>query len=202
MSNTKVVVIGGGTFNHISCHLSLAAPAFGTTARYLAKIYQGHGVDVELVLTKMADHTSKIVTNEDLARKLVEIADDPDVEVVVMNAAVCDFEMDNPSEETRLSSSQDYPVMLRGITGKIVKGFKELRPDVIVVGFKTTHNAKWTTQLSKAALSLESNGLDIVLANDVGTKLNMVLTRHGEFVQANREHCLSFIASESLDLAA
>lgn len=29
MNYTKVVVIGSGTFNHISCHLALAAPAFG-----------------------------------------------------------------------------------------------------------------------------------------------------------------------------
>lgn len=201
MSNNKVVIVGGGTFNSISCHLSLAAPAFGTTARQLAKIYQGHGVDVELVLTKMADHTSKIVTNDDLLEKLVHIADDPDVKVLVMNAAVCDFEMDSPSDETRLSSSQDYPAVLRGVQGKLVKLFKEIRPDVIVVGFKTTSGAKWTTQLSKAAMSLENNGIDIVMANDVATKTNLVLTRHTEFVaMASRDHCLSFIAAESLDL--
>lgn len=200
MSNTKVVIIGGGTFNHVSCHLALAAPAFGTTARQLAKIYQGHGVDVELVLTKMADHTSKIVTNEDLARKLVEISEDPDVEVVVMNAAVCDFSMDSPIQEERLSSSRNYPALLKGITGKLVKEFKALRPDVVVVGFKTTSGAKWTTQLSKASLSLESNGIDIILANDVGTKNNMVLTREGSFEQMSRQHCLEYIASESLDL--
>lgn len=199
--NTKVVVIGGGTFNHISCHLALAAPAFGATARQLEKLYKGHGVDVELVLTKMADHTSNIVTMQDLASKLVEIIDDRDVSVVVMNAAICDFEIDNPSEETRLSSSQDYPVILKGVTGKLIKTFKECRPDVVVVGFKTTHNAKWTTQVSKAALSMEANDLDIVLANDVGTKNNIILTRSGDLLHTSREECLDFIASESLDMA-
>lgn len=197
---TKVVIIGGGTFNHISCHLSLAAPAFGTTARQLAGIYKAQGVDVELVLTKMADHTSKIVTNEDLANKIAQIAEDPDVSVVVMNAAVCDFEMDSPSEEQRLSSACDYPVMLKGISGKIVKEFTKLRPDVVVVGFKTTSGARWTTQLSKAAMSLESNGLDIVMANDVTTKNNMVLTRAGGFEQMSRHSCLEYLVGESLDL--
>lgn len=197
---TKVVIIGGGTFNHISCHLALAAPAFGTTARQLVNIYKGHGVDVELVLTKMADHTSNIVTNNDLLEKLVHIADDPDVKVLVMNAAVCDFEMDNPSEEARLSSSEDYPVMLRGAKGKLVRLFKEMRPDVVVVGFKTTSGAAWTTQLAKAAMSLESNGIDIVMANDVQTKSNLVLTRDGIFEQAGRERCLNVLAGESLDL--
>lgn len=200
MKNTKVVIIGGGTFNHISCHLALAAPAFGTTARQLVNIYKGHGVDVELVLTKMADHTSNIVTNNDLLEKLVHIADDPDVKVLVMNAAVCDFEMDNPSEEARLSSSEDYPVMLRGAKGKLVRLFKEMRPDVVVVGFKTTSGAAWTTQLAKAAMSLESNGIDIVMANDVQTKSNLVLTRDGIFEQAGRERCLNVLAGESLDL--
>lgn len=201
MSNTKVVVVGGGTFNHVSCHLALAAPAFGTTARQLAKIYQGHGVDVELVLTKMADHTSKIVTNEDLLEKLVQIADDPDVKVVVMNAAVCDFEMDGPMQEERLSSECDYPAMLKGVKGKLVKLFKEMRPDVIVVGFKTTSGAEWTTQLAKAAMSLENNDIDIVMANDVRTKTNMVLTCSGSFERMGRQQCLEFLAGESLDIA-
>lgn len=201
MSNTKVVVIGGGTFSHISCHLSLAAPAFGTTARQLAKLYQGHGVDVELVLTKMADPDSKIVTNCDLWEKIMALSEDDSVNVLVMNAAVCDFEMDNPSKETRLSSSNDYPVTLKGLKSKMVHWFKDRRPDVVVVGFKTTHGNPWTTQLSKALLSLESNGLDIVLANDVVTHNNMVITRDRAIEQMSREHCLEYIVSESLDLA-
>lgn len=201
MSGSKVVIIGGGTFNHISCHLSLAAPAFGATARSLANTYKALGAEVELILTKMADHTSKIVTSGDLSKRLTELVEDRDIKVLVMNAAVCDFEMDNPSDQSRLSSSQDYPAKLLGLKAKLVRWFKDQRPDVIVVGFKTTHDAKWTTQVSKAALSLEQNGIDIVLANDVATRSNIVVTRDMDLESASRDWCLGFVATRSLEMA-
>lgn len=31
----KIIILGGGTFSPIRNHLSLCAPAFGTTAKYL-----------------------------------------------------------------------------------------------------------------------------------------------------------------------
>lgn len=38
------------------------------------------------------------------------------------------------------------------------------------------------------------------MGNDVTTKSNMVLTSNGEFIQAIRDHCLEFLANESLEL--
>ena len=35
MNKKQTVILGGGTFYHIRNHLSLATPAFGTTAKYL-----------------------------------------------------------------------------------------------------------------------------------------------------------------------
>jgi hypothetical protein len=73
----KIIVIGGGTFSHVRNHLSLCASAFGETARTLAETLRAevrkrgqrfYGVD--LYLTKMADPTSKLVTNEDVDKLL------------------------------------------------------------------------------------------------------------------------------------
>lgn len=33
--NKKCIIIGGGTFNHVRCHLALAAPAFGETIDFI-----------------------------------------------------------------------------------------------------------------------------------------------------------------------
>ena len=33
--NKSVIILGGGTFSHISNHLALSAPAFGSTAKQL-----------------------------------------------------------------------------------------------------------------------------------------------------------------------
>lgn len=198
----KVVIIGGGTFNHVSCHLSLAAPAFGTTARQLAKMYQGHMV-VDLVLTKMADHTSKLVTSEDVVDHVLNnILPDKDVKIIVMNAAMCDFTMKSPSQDSRLSSQKSYDVVLEGIRVKLLDSIKTIRPDIVVAGFKTTHGASYVEQVWKARYCLQENKIDIVLANDVQTRSNMLLNNRYEFVaDGSRELMLEQLVYWSLEIA-
>lgn len=198
----KVVIIGGGTFNHVSCHLSLAAPAFGTTARQLAKMYQGH-MAVDLVLTKMADHTSKLITSEDVVNHVLhEILPDKDVKIIVMNAAMCDFTMKSPSQDSRLSSQKSYDVVLEGIRVKLLDAIKTIRPDIVVAGFKTTHGASYVEQVWKARYCLQENKIDIVLANDVQTRSNMLLNNRYEFVaDGSRELMLEQLVYWSLEIA-
>lgn len=177
----KCIIIGGGTFNHISCHLSLAAPAFGATARQLAQIMREYAdeFDTTLMLTKMAYQHSSLVTNDDVADYVESILDDPLVKIIVMNAAICDFEIDSPSDEGRLSSQKDYPVVLKGVKGKILATIKARRPDIIVCGFKTTHGATHDQQAKKGVASMNSNNLNLVLANDVATRENILISDSG-----------------------
>jgi phosphopantothenoylcysteine synthetase/decarboxylase len=200
MNKHKVVVIGGGTFNHISCHLSLAAPAFGGTAKKLHKMFTDGGVlESHLVLTKMADPASNLITNADVALYVEHMLKDKMVKVVVMNAAICDFEIENPGEG-RLSSSKDYDVTLKGIQGKILATIRKERPDIVVAGFKTTHGATPTEQLAKAAQSMHNNRLDFVLANDVLTRNNILLTLALEVHQDEREELLEQLVKELIGM--
>lgn len=200
MSKHKVVVIGGGTFNHISCHLSLAAPAFGATAKQLHQLFTAGGIlESQLMLTKMADPTSNLITNTDVAGYVERMLSDLSVKVVIMNAAICDFEIENPGE-SRLSSSQDYTVTLKGIQGKILSTIRQVRPDIIIAGFKTTHGATKTEQLAKAAASMHNSGLNFVLANDVATRNNILLTHALEVHQAERGALLELLVQEATAL--
>lgn len=99
----KIHIIGGGTFSHVRNHLALAAPAFGKTARELhnlfdsaarSRTYAGHeGLDVELHLTKMADpQNSVLVTNEDVAKLIDRLVKDKNTRVIILNAALCDYD--------------------------------------------------------------------------------------------------------------
>lgn len=198
----KIVIIGGGTFNHISKHLSLAAPAFGETARGLAQKISKIGLNMEcvLTLTKMADYNSKIVTNGDLENYVANLISDPSVKIIVMNAAVCDFSCENPTDEKRLSSSKNYDVVLKGIQGKILTNIKENRRDIVVVGFKTTSGASEMVQLEKSAHSIESNGVDIVLANDLETRNNFILTKELKIFKGSRTEMLDKLLEESVSL--
>jgi len=188
---SKVVILGGGTFNPISCHLALAAPAFGGTAKKLHAMFTDNGtLESHLVLTKMADSNSTLITNEDVAICVAEMIKDPEVKAVVMNAAICDFELPNPTDEARLSSSKDYDVTLFGIRTKILASIKEQRPDIIVVGFKTTHGASKIEQAAKAFTSMHNNNLDVVFANDVGTRTNILVNKELCVQNGSREHLL------------
>jgi hypothetical protein len=188
---SKVIVFGGGTFNHISCHLALAAPAFGETAKRLHAMFEDNGtLESQLVLTKMADPTSDLITNADITEFVEVLLEDVEVKAIVMNAAICDFEMDNPSDQARLSSSQDYQVTLKGIQGKILTLIKKRRPDIIVAGFKTTHGASKVEQVAKAFTSMAQSGLDIVLANDLDSRSNILVNKELHVQNGTRPHLL------------
>lgn len=198
---SKVVIIGGGTFNPISCHLALAAPAFGGTAKQLHKMFADNGtLEPQLVLTKMADSNSTLLTNEDVETFILDVLlPNEDVKAIVMNAAICDFYVDNLyTYETRLSSSKDYPVTLKGVQGKMMTLIKQRRPDIIVAGFKTTHNASKVEQVAKAFNSMHNSNLDMVLANDVETRSNILITKDLTIQTGSREFLLDQIMANTV----
>lgn len=188
----KVIIYGGGTFNHVSCHLALAAPAFGATARRLYEMLSTHttGMEPELILTKMADHTSSIVTTDDLIQSLRAALKDENVKAIIMNAAICDFVMNSPSGEPRLSSKETYNTRLIGVSEKIIDQVKEERPDIILAGFKTTKDASYPAMLSKAFAQVANSGVDFCFANDVGTHVNALVGVDGVITKGSREHVL------------
>jgi hypothetical protein len=188
-------------FSPVACHLALAAPAFGETAKRLHKMFEDTDTfESQLVLTKMADPTSNLMTNEDVERYVLDVLlRDLNVKVVVMNAAICDFEMENPSDQARLSSSQDYQVTLKGIKGKILSLISKNRPDIVLAGFKTTCGATKVEQVAKAFASMYASKLDIVLANDLETRENILVTSdlrvdHGQ----SRHYMLQRLVEESV----
>ena len=173
------LIYGGGTFSPAKCHLALAAPAFGTTARQLYDIFRERCPKwvAKLRLTKMADYNSNIVTNEDLVNDLLYQLQDRDVKAVIMNAALCDFNLRNLPNEDRLSSKQEYThVVLEPDTFKVIDLIKRVRPDVKVVAFKTTMNQDSDYQVAQSRELMKDGKVDIVVANDVGKRNNLLIS--------------------------
>lgn len=198
----KCVIIGGGTFSKVACHLALATPAFGNTAKILKgkmdNIASGV-VDTVLTLTKMADSSSTIVTNEDVSDYVDCLLADSSVKAIIMNAALCDFSMKNPSELTRLSSQQNYTTELRGVSSKVISKIKATRPDVTVVGFKTTCNDTKIQQCTKALDLIAQSNLDFVLANDVGNYSNILITNSLSIHKGSRNDLLDVLCQMVAD---
>lgn len=197
----RIHIIGGGTFSHIRSHLALAAPAFGTTARQLKSIIreelsydpvirdQVNGYRsmasvlndyVTLHLTKMADPNSKLVTNQDIADLLERLKGDPKTRVIILNAALCDFDgqidgVESGPHAQRLKSRDGVRPVLLTPADKLIGSIRRERKDIFVVGFKTTTDETPDDQYAIALNALKRDSLNLVLANDTVTRRNMIV---------------------------
>ncbi len=213
----KIHIIGGGTFSHVRNHLALAAPAFGSTAKSLYKqifaaleneltsgrayrlpgealaVRNAVAQRVTLHLTKMASPVqSNIVTNEDVSKLLDTLIADPDTRVIILNAALCDYDgtiLDdakvgelNWSGETpsgkyaeRLKTSAGDQNLLITPAEKLIGKIRKERKDIFVVGFKTTTDETSDEQYRIALNMLKRDSLNLVFANDTVTRNNMIV---------------------------
>ena len=181
-----IYVLGGGTFSHVRSHLALAAPAFGQTAKdiYLHLVREA-GVEqtfgAKLLLTKMAHSDSKIVTNEDVSDLIDKLIADPTTKMIVMNVALCDYEgqigeVESGKYAERLKTKEGDQVMNLTPADKLVGRIRKERKDIFVVAFKTTSGATSDEQYSAGLHLLKANSVNLVLANDLVTRNNMVIT--------------------------
>lgn len=183
MDKKQIVIFGGGTVFHVRSHLALSAPAYGWTAKRLAKLAAEilPEMEVNLQLTKMAGG-SELETNADIAKKVNEITADDVTKVVIMSAALCDFEGsidDVPSGKyaARLNSREGGIRFLDLVKAdKIIQNVRRKRKDIFLVGFKTTCGVS-EDETYLAGLDLcKRASCNLVFANDVSNRLCMVVT--------------------------
>jgi hypothetical protein len=178
-------IFGGGTVQYVRNHKALCAPAYGHTAR---KLFAELGPDrARLHLTKMADYTSSMETNEEVDARLLEVLADPATRGVVFNVALCDYAGqigDIPSGKyaKRLSSREGELLMRLTSTPKLLPKVKALRPDVHLVGFKTTAGAEQKEQHRLSLRQMAETGADVVFANDTVTRHNLVVFPGGLYM--------------------
>lgn len=172
-------IFGGGTVQHVRNHMALCTPAYGTTARQLFALAGPEAACLHL--TRMADYTSAMETNEDVAEALRTVLADPGARAIVFNVALCDYsgqigEIPSGKYARRLSSREGEQAMVLRPTPKLLAGVKAVRPDIRLVGFKTTADAPSFTQVRLARRQMDETGVDYVLANDTVTRKNILVT--------------------------
>lgn len=174
----RTIILGGGTFQPVRNHFSLAAPAFGTTARKLNQMIEGS----ELYLTKMADPNSKLVTNKDVSDFIDTLLDDYSVNTIILNVAFCDFKskpidgIENGFHSERLLTSEGEFNLTLTPTEKVIKKIRLKRPDIFLVGFKTTTNKSPEDQFLTGLKMMKSTKCNLVLCNDTVTRNNLIIT--------------------------
>jgi len=196
-------IFGGGTVQHVRNHMGLCAPAYGTTARNLFDLL-GPNI-ARLHLTRMADYQSSMETNEDVAARLQEVLADPATRAVVFNVALCDYEgkigdIESGKYAQRLSSREGAQAMTLTPTRKLLQLVKATRPDVFLVGFKTTANASTREQHRLSLRQIDETAADVVFANDTVTRHNLLVFPDGLYM-GEREGMLDELLKELRRLA-
>lgn len=206
MTRDRIYIIGGGTVSHVRPHLALCAPAYGSVIGDLAnEIFdQGFDGEVHTYATRMAGnyYTSyrmterrgwiptlhgepNLETNGDIGRLVDEIVADPRAKILFMPAALCDFDgsvVDDHGLQTwsgrdqpRLVSNTERRLILRPAE-KIIAKIRAKRKDLFLVGFKSTTDKSPQDQFEAGLGLVKRASCNLVLANDLHTKLNMVVT--------------------------
>ena len=186
-----IIILGGGTFNHVRNHLSIAAPAFGTTARWLHQALPNS----ELLLTRMADSRSRIETNADVEAAIQNYLSDTGVKCLVMNAAMCDYDgtigaLESGKHALRLKSRKGQQMMALTPSKKIIATIKNQRPDMFLVGFKTTTEHSPAEQTEAALRMGQGSRCDLIFANDTVTRNNMLITTDGTCLVSSEDRQL------------
>ena len=191
MNKKEIHIIGGGTVFHVRPHLALSAPAYGATARKISELlsdshHEVLGDSVHLHLTKMAQSSSRLETNEDIARLVDRLIADLKPKIIFMNAALCDYQGQivgacdvlTPAgkDQPRLKTSEGKQTMTLWPADKVLGRIRKHRKDIFLVAFKTTAGVTPDEQFKAGMGLLKKNSCNLVLANDVQTRNNMILT--------------------------
>jgi len=140
----------------------------------------------ELALFKEAG-IDDLRTNDDLGKFVDLLVEREDTRTIVLASATCDFAPTGlvPSYpfaagfgktgHPRLSSDAPHTLSMAP-TDKVIRRIRKTRKDLFLVGFKTTAGAAAEEQYVKGLKLLKTASCNLVLANDVRTGRNMVIT--------------------------
>lgn len=210
----SIHIIAGGTLAHIRPHTALirdsndhldhalAAKALGSTGKFLYDCFRREGAkNVFLHNTKLAGgadtslpsregvakaQTPRLETNADVGALIDDLIEDPKVGMIIMSAALVDFEIADIRQNgqsvgiglqgvPRLDSSQSYSVELCP-ADKIINRIRRQRKDIFLVGFKSMAGVT-SDELFEAGLKLlKKSSCNLVFANDLTNRTCMVIT--------------------------
>ena len=181
MNDPITVIYGGGTIQPIRNHFAVCSPAFGETARSI--LTKTKARVTRFRVTKMANPASAILTNEDLLADLEGHIENPDVNCIYFNAAVCDYKPEAidgipcGKHAERLSTSEQPKLSVNfSATDKIIGNIRTRRPDIFLVGFKATTGKTTDEQFLIGLKMMKQTKCNLVLANDTVTRSNIVIT--------------------------
>ena len=199
-------VIGGGTRVHVAPHFSFSAEAYGGAARFIHEELQKAGADSQLHLTRMADPaSSRLDTPDDVASLMRDLTADPATQIVFFSPAIVDFRPAAQNVTGKYSPKFDSrsapPQLVLAPVEKILPTIRTERKDIFLVGFKTTSGALPHEQYAAALNTLKASHANLMLANDVRTRMHMIVTPEESFYEQTTDRKAALSALVRIALA-
>lgn len=188
-----VLITAGNTSEPIDSVRSITNTASGKLGSIVADEFCNEGINVVYVCgrnsVKPSQPTARTVTIEgvaDLSKAVKELSQEYTFDCIVHSMAVSDYTVkgvlpyDELSEAIshgeqpvfrgkpgKLSSDLANPVILLEKAPKVIREFRNLQPQSILVGFKLLVNAAENELYTAAMKLMKNNGCDFVCANDL-----------------------------------
>jgi len=130
----------------------------------------------------MADSSSNLVTNDDVATDVDALLLDNTVKVVFFNVAMTDYngqidDVPSGKHAKRLKTAKDgNPTMVLTPSDKVLNRIRKQRKDIFLVAFKTTAGATDAEMFEAGLNLLKKNSCNLVIANDIVRKHNFIIT--------------------------
>ncbi len=147
------------------------------------------------------DQPLNLETNNDIAALLDKLCQNPEPKIIFLPAALCDYDVESATSsgsgdgmQTRFGKDThrwktgetipdgrggSHPVkheLTLVDAKKVINRIRKERKDIFLVGFKTTAGATPEKQFEAGLTLVKKASCNLVLANDLRTKLNMVIT--------------------------
>lgn len=191
-------IITGGTYEWVRPHFCFCAPAFGTVGTELQAIFRSIDLDqqVSVIKTKMVCGQLSVARaafdNKDLAGLIEDLCAKKDTKALILAAAVCDWvpvslstwfkdgtvkhDNDFGKDKPRLSTRDVEKLVVNMVPApKVITRIKEIRPDITLVGFKTTTGFDYPGQIEAGSRMLDESKADFVFCNDLETQNNILI---------------------------
>ncbi|HOP09046.1 MAG TPA: bifunctional phosphopantothenoylcysteine decarboxylase/phosphopantothenate--cysteine ligase CoaBC, partial [Candidatus Methanofastidiosa archaeon] len=160
------LVTAGPTIERIDDVRFITNRSTGKMGIAIAEDLERRGADVKLVLGRTREKTlvSKTVRRETFQEMYDEVLGDDGHEVYVLSMAASDFTV--RKEDGKISSSKGFSLEL--VPNKKIIADLRMKTSGIIVGFKAEHGVSDEELIDRSKRSLADNGLDMVVANDIG----------------------------------
>ncbi len=150
---------------------------------------------------------TKIETNDDVRKVVDFLISKKSTRCIIMSSALADFKMESTEEfsegektrdlnvsdhfiNERLSSKNQYKITLSP-SEKIINNIRTERKDIFLVSFKTTFQETANSTFKKGLEQLKRTSSNLVFANDIGFKTNMIITpEEFPYVVSSREEAI------------